>query len=83
MSELKRPSKRALAWAELAGEVGVILLGALIFFALGWTFGVWLMLFGAIGIRDHGSYGPGGGRSGDDRRMGRGTDVSACCEPAR
>jgi|GEM_PF-7125116 uncharacterized membrane protein len=50
MSELQRPSKRAQAWAELAGEVGVILLGALIFFALGWTFGVWLMVFGAIGF---------------------------------
>ena len=50
MSELQRPSKRAQAWAELAGEVGVILLGALILFALGWTFGVWLMVFGAIGF---------------------------------
>ena len=50
MSESKRPSKRAQAWAELAGEVGAILLGALIV-ALGWTdFGVGLMAIGAIGF---------------------------------
>jgi hypothetical protein len=49
-SELKRPSKRAQAWAELAGEVAAILLGALIV-ALGWTdFGVGLMAIGAIGF---------------------------------
>jgi hypothetical protein len=48
MSELKRPSKRSQAWAELAGEVGAILLGAFIFFVPGWTFGVWLMAIGAI-----------------------------------
>jgi hypothetical protein len=50
MSELKRPSKRSQAWAELAGEVGAILLGAFIFFVPGWTFGVWLMAIGAIGF---------------------------------
>ena len=50
MSESKRPSKRAQAWAELAGEVAAILLGALIV-ALGWTdFGVGLMVIGAIGF---------------------------------
>ena len=50
MSELKRPSKRAQAWAELAGEVAAILLGALIV-SLGWTdFGVGLMAIGAIGF---------------------------------
>ncbi len=50
VSEPNRPSKQAQAWAELAGEVGAVLLGALIFFALGWTFGVWLMVLGAIGF---------------------------------
>lgn len=50
MSESKRPSKRAQAWAELAGEVGAILLGALIV-ALGWRdLGVGLMAIGAIGF---------------------------------
>ena len=50
MSESKRPSKRAQAWAELAGEVGAVLLGALIV-ALGWTdFGVGLMVIGAVGF---------------------------------
>jgi hypothetical protein len=50
MSEPKRPSKRAQAWAELAGEVAAILLGALIV-ALGWTdFGMGLMAIGAIGL---------------------------------
>ncbi len=50
MSESNRPSKRAQAWAELVGEVGAILLGALIV-ALGWTdFGVGLMAIGAIGF---------------------------------
>jgi hypothetical protein len=51
MSEsTQQPSKRAQAWAELAGEVGAILLGALIV-ALGWTdFGVGLMAIAAIGL---------------------------------
>jgi hypothetical protein len=48
--ESKQPSKRARAWAELAGEVGAVLLGALIV-ALGWTdFGVGLMVIGAVGF---------------------------------
>jgi hypothetical protein len=51
MSELKRPSMRAQAWAELAGEAAAILLGALLIVALGWTdFGVGLMAIGAIGF---------------------------------
>jgi hypothetical protein len=50
MSESRPPSKRAQAWAELVGEVGAILLGALVV-ALGWTdFRVGLMAIGAIGV---------------------------------
>jgi hypothetical protein len=50
MSESKRPSKRAQAWAELAGEVGAIVLGAVLV-AVGWTdFGVGLMAIGAVGF---------------------------------
>jgi hypothetical protein len=50
MSEAKRPSKRAQTWAELAGEVAAVVLGAVIV-ALGWTeFGVGLMVIGAIGF---------------------------------
>jgi hypothetical protein len=50
MSEAKRPSKRAHGWAELAGEVAAVVLGAVIV-ALGWAeFGVGLMVIGAIGF---------------------------------
>jgi hypothetical protein len=50
MSEAKRPSKRVQAWAELAGEIAAVVLGAVIV-ALGWTeFGVGLMAIGAIGF---------------------------------
>jgi hypothetical protein len=50
MSEAKPPSKRAQAWAELAGEIAAVVLGAVIV-ALGWTeFGVGLMAIGAVGF---------------------------------
>jgi hypothetical protein len=50
MGGAKRPPKRAQAWAELAGEIAAVLLGAVIV-ALGWTdFGVGLMAIGAIGF---------------------------------
>ena len=50
VSESKRPSKRAQAWAELAGEVGAVLLGVLLV-VLGWAdFGVGLMAIGAAGF---------------------------------
>jgi hypothetical protein len=50
MGEGKRPSKRAQAWAELAGEVAAVVLGAVLV-VVGWTeFGVGLMAIGAIGF---------------------------------
>jgi hypothetical protein len=50
LSEVERPSKRAQARAELAGEVAAVVLGA-VTAALGWTeFGVGLMAIGAIGF---------------------------------
>jgi hypothetical protein len=49
-SQSKQPSERQKAWAELAGEVGAILLGALIA-AVGFEdFGYGLMAIGAIGV---------------------------------
>jgi hypothetical protein len=49
-SESKRPSKRAQALAELAGEVAAIVLGAVLV-AIGWPdFGVGLMAIGALGF---------------------------------
>jgi len=46
----KQPSKRQKAWAELAGEVGAILLGALIAAVGLEDFGYGLMTLGALGF---------------------------------
>ncbi len=50
MSDRAQPSRRARAWAELAGELAAILLGGLII-AMGWKdFGVPLVAIGVIGF---------------------------------